>query len=117
VFGGSFNPIHFGHLLLADEIREALDLDRMLFVPAAQPPHKPASDLAPAPHRFQMTALAVREHPRFDFFAVGAHFGKRRPVDFEPHDSPPRFVAKRLRGQALRESTQRGLVFRAEVAE
>jgi len=66
VFGGSFNPIHFGHLLLADEIREALDLDRMLFVPAAQPPHKPASDLAPAPHRFQMTALAVREHPRFD---------------------------------------------------
>ena len=66
VFGGSFNPIHFGHLLLADEIREVLDLDRMLFVPAAQPPHKPASDLAPAPHRFQMTALAVREHPRFD---------------------------------------------------
>ena len=48
VFGGSFNPIHFGHLLLADEIREALDLDRMLFVPAAEPPHKPASELAPA---------------------------------------------------------------------
>ncbi len=66
VFGGSFNPIHFGHLLVADEVCEALDLDRMLFVPAAQPPHKPASDLAPAHHRFQMTALAVREHPRFE---------------------------------------------------
>jgi nicotinate-nucleotide adenylyltransferase len=66
VFGGSFNPIHFGHLLVADEICEALDLDRLLFVPAAEPPHKPASDLAPAQHRFRMTALAVREHPRFE---------------------------------------------------
>jgi len=66
VFGGSFNPIHFGHLLLADEICEVLGLDRLLFVPAAQPPHKSAKDLAPARDRFQMTALAVREHPRFE---------------------------------------------------
>jgi nicotinate-nucleotide adenylyltransferase len=66
VFGGSFNPIHFGHLLVADEVCETLDLDQVLFVPAAQPPHKPASDLAPAHHRFHMTALAVREHPRFE---------------------------------------------------
>jgi nicotinate-nucleotide adenylyltransferase len=66
VFGGSFNPIHFGHLLLADEICEILDLDRVLFVPAAEPPHKPPVDLAPARHRFQMTALAIREHPRFE---------------------------------------------------
>lgn len=66
MFGGSFNPIHFGHLLVADEVCEALGLDQVLFVPAAQPPHKPATDLAPARHRFQMTALAVREHPRFE---------------------------------------------------
>lgn len=66
VFGGSFNPIHFGHLLVADEICEALDLDRVLFVPASQPPHKPASDLAPVRHRLEMTALAVREQPRFE---------------------------------------------------
>ena len=66
VFGGSFNPIHFGHLLVADEICEILDLDRVLFVPTAEPPHKPAADLAPAHHRFRMTALAVREHPRFE---------------------------------------------------
>ena len=65
VFGGSFNPIHFGHLLVADEVCEVLALDRVLFVPAFAPPHKPASDLAPAPHRFRMTALAVEEHPRF----------------------------------------------------
>ncbi|HSE05705.1 MAG TPA: nicotinate-nucleotide adenylyltransferase [Methylomirabilota bacterium] len=66
VFGGSFNPIHFGHLLVADEVCEVLRLDRLLLVPAAQPPHKPATELAPAVHRYRMTALAVREHPRFE---------------------------------------------------
>jgi nicotinate-nucleotide adenylyltransferase len=66
VFGGSFNPIHFGHLLVADEVCEVLSLDRLLFVPAAQPPHKPSDELAPAEHRFAMTTLAVLEHPRFE---------------------------------------------------
>lgn len=51
---------------MADEVCEALRLDRLLLVPAAQPPHKPAAELAPAAHRYQMTALAVREHPRFE---------------------------------------------------
>jgi nicotinate-nucleotide adenylyltransferase len=66
VFGGSFNPVHFGHLLVADEIAETLALDRVLFVPAASPPHKPAAELAPAPHRYEMTRRAVAEHPRFE---------------------------------------------------
>jgi nicotinate-nucleotide adenylyltransferase len=65
IFGGSFNPIHFGHLLVADEVCEALALDRVLFVPAAAPPHKLATELATATHRFRMTALAVAEHARF----------------------------------------------------
>jgi nicotinate-nucleotide adenylyltransferase len=65
VLGGTFNPIHYGHLLLADEVLEALDLTRIVFVPAAVPPHKPATDLAPARDRFAMVALAVRGHPRF----------------------------------------------------
>jgi len=52
VFGGSFNPIHYGHLLLADEVLEALDLDRILFVPAAVPPHKSPAYLAPAADRY-----------------------------------------------------------------
>lgn len=51
---------------MADEVCETLRLDRLLLVPAAQPPHKPAAELAPAAHRYQMTALAVREHPRFE---------------------------------------------------
>ena len=51
---------------MADEVCETLRLDRLLLVPAAQPPHKPAAELAPAAHRYRMTALAVREHPRFE---------------------------------------------------
>lgn len=66
MFGGSFNPIHFGHLLVADEVCETLELDRVLLVPAAQPPHKPLTELAPAADRYQMTALAALGHPRFE---------------------------------------------------
>jgi len=51
---------------VADEVCEALRLDRVLLVPAAQPPHKPPAELAPAADRYRMTALAVREHPRFE---------------------------------------------------
>lgn len=51
---------------MADDVCEALALDRLLFVPAAQPPHKPPTELAPAMHRYRMTALAVQEHPRFE---------------------------------------------------
>jgi len=65
VFGGSFNPIHYGHLLLADEVLEALDLDRILFVPAAVPPHKSPAYLAPAADRCAMVELAVAGHPKF----------------------------------------------------
>jgi len=66
VFGGSFNPIHFGHLLMADDLLERLGLDRVVFVPAAAPPHKPASLLAPAEHRYEMVQLAVAGHPGFE---------------------------------------------------
>ena len=64
VLGGSFNPVHYGHLLLADEIVEALGLDRLLFVPAAAPPHKPAGQLAPAADRCEMVRLAIAGHPQ-----------------------------------------------------
>jgi nicotinate-nucleotide adenylyltransferase len=66
VFGGSFNPIHLGHLLMADEMLERLGLNRVVFVPAAAPPHKPASVLAPAEHRYEMVRLAVAGHPGFE---------------------------------------------------
>lgn len=65
IFGGTFNPIHFGHLRSAEEVREAQDLDRILFVPSATPPHKGRAELASAEHRFEMVRRAVARHPRF----------------------------------------------------
>jgi len=59
LFGGSFNPIHLGHLRAAEEDREALALDLIYFIPAAMPPHKPHGGLAPAEHRLQMVRLAT----------------------------------------------------------
>jgi nicotinate-nucleotide adenylyltransferase len=60
LFGGSFNPIHLGHLRAAEEDREAMGLDLIYFVPAASPPHKPPVGLAPAEHRLQMVRLATK---------------------------------------------------------
>jgi nicotinate-nucleotide adenylyltransferase len=65
LFGGSFNPIHFGHLRAAEEVREALSLDLIYFVPAASPPHKVEGELAPAEHRLQMVRLATKGNRRF----------------------------------------------------
>src|SRR5258708_13112368 len=65
LFGGSFNPIHFGHLRAAEEVREALALDLIYFVPAASPPHKVEGELAPADHRLQMVRLATKGNRHF----------------------------------------------------
>ena len=67
VFGGTFNPIHIGHLRAAEEAAEALALERVLFVPSARPPHKAAGDesLAPAERRLAWVRLAVAGNPRF----------------------------------------------------
>jgi nicotinate-nucleotide adenylyltransferase len=65
LFGGSFNPIHFGHLRAAEEDREALGLDLVYFIPAASPPHKVEGELAPAEHRLQMVRLATKGNRHF----------------------------------------------------
>lgn len=65
ILGGSFDPIHFGHLRSAEEVREALSLERVVFVPTGQPPHKPDRVLAPADHRLAMVELAIADNPRF----------------------------------------------------
>ncbi|MFH1288486.1 MAG: nicotinate-nucleotide adenylyltransferase [bacterium] len=65
IFGGTFNPIHNGHLLIAEDVRERLNLDKVLFIPAANPPHKKNNDLAEACHRLEMVKLAIRDNPCF----------------------------------------------------
>jgi nicotinate-nucleotide adenylyltransferase len=65
ILGGSFDPIHLGHLRCAEEVREALDLERIVFVPAASPPHKPGRRLADAASRLAMVELAIADNPRF----------------------------------------------------
>ena len=61
VFGGTFNPIHLGHLHIAQEFARLLSLDEVLLIPAAVPPHKAAKDLAPGEIRLELCRLAVQE--------------------------------------------------------
>src|ERR1700722_9205130 len=65
LFGGSFNPIHFRYLRSAEEVREALGLDLVYFVPASSPPHKSSGDLAPAEHRLAMARLGTKGNRHF----------------------------------------------------
>jgi nicotinate-nucleotide adenylyltransferase len=64
MIGGSFDPIHVGHLSIAREVCERLGLSRMVFVPAGQPPHKLDKRLADAGHRLAMVQLAIAGRPR-----------------------------------------------------
>ncbi|MBI4658442.1 MAG: nicotinate (nicotinamide) nucleotide adenylyltransferase [Verrucomicrobia bacterium] len=63
LFGGSFNPVHLGHLLVAQAAREELQLDRIVFTPAARSPFKPGIELAPAAQRLRMLRLALAGQP------------------------------------------------------
>ena len=65
IFGGTFDPVHIGHLIVAEQCREQGKLDQVWFVPAARPPHKPNADLAPAQDRYAMVELAIAGHPKF----------------------------------------------------
>lgn len=67
IFGGTFNPIHIGHLVLAQTALETLRLEQVVFVPTGKPPHKRGQTaLAPAEDRFQMVQLAVADNRRFN---------------------------------------------------
>lgn len=66
LFGGTFDPVHFGHLRCAQEILEMLDLHKIRFVPAFRPPLKHRTDLLPFADRFRMVQLAVVDNPDFE---------------------------------------------------
>jgi len=98
VFGGTFNPIHLGHLRAAEEVAELLGLERVLFVPSARPPHKRAEGeflLAPAAERLAWVRLAVAGNPRF---AVDA---------LEIERSGPSYSVETLRALAPRLAPER----------
>jgi nicotinate-nucleotide adenylyltransferase len=65
IFGGTFDPIHVAHLAVAEEAAEALGLERVLFIPAGVPPHKPGAPITPAEHRLAMVELAIAGNERF----------------------------------------------------
>ncbi len=70
VFGGSFDPVHLGHLVVAESCREQAGLDRVVFVPAGVPPHKRDRRLAPAADRLAMLRLATGGHDAFEVSTV-----------------------------------------------
>jgi len=67
IIGGTFNPIHYGHLIAAEFTREAFALDRIIFVPSCRPPHKNPEEILDSRHRLAMVEIAVRGNP---FFSV-----------------------------------------------
>jgi nicotinate-nucleotide adenylyltransferase len=98
VLGGSFNPVHLGHLHVARLAREAADLDTVLFVPAERPPHKGAAALAPAEHRVAMLQAALEDETDFAL------------CDIELQRGGPRYTVDTLDALA-RSYPGRGLTF------
>ena len=78
IFGGTFDPIHQGHLIIAEQVAEALGLARVIFVPGGVPPHKEASSVeAPAEDRFEMVERAVRGNEKFVVDRVEVDAGRK----------------------------------------
>jgi nicotinate-nucleotide adenylyltransferase len=65
ILGGTFNPFHLAHLAIAEEVQRVLQLDRILFIPAAEPPHKDVADEVSFQHRLGMVKAAIQGHPDF----------------------------------------------------
>src|SRR5688572_30239720 len=70
VFGGTFDPIHVAHLAVAEAARDALGLERVLFVPNRQPPHKPDQRVSPAADRLAMLEAAIAGNPAFEVSTI-----------------------------------------------
>lgn len=70
IMGGTFDPPHWAHLLMAEEARVRFDLAKVLFIPAGQPPHKPGYAVSDAEDRFNMVALSIASNPCFEVSRV-----------------------------------------------
>ncbi|EOC99807.1 nicotinate-nucleotide adenylyltransferase [Caldisalinibacter kiritimatiensis] len=70
IMGGTFDPIHIGHLVVAEEVRDKFELDKVIFVPSGTPPHKKPSLVTKAKHRYMMTLLATITNPDFEVSSI-----------------------------------------------
>ena len=68
--GGTFDPVHVGHLAIAEEARDALGLERIVFIPAGEPPQKRRPDVSSAADRLAMVALAIAGNPAFELSRI-----------------------------------------------
>lgn len=66
IMGGTFNPIHYGHLVAAEAVRQEMNIEKIIFIPTGRPPHKKNTDDEHAEHRYLMTVLATVTNPHFD---------------------------------------------------
>jgi nicotinate-nucleotide adenylyltransferase len=93
ILGGSFDPVHLGHLVMAETCRERLRLDEVWFVPAGHPPHKTDRELAPAKARADMLELALAGIPEFQISDIEL---KKETTNFTVETpSPPQPWASR----------------------
>jgi nicotinate-nucleotide adenylyltransferase len=82
ILGGTFNPVHIAHLRIAEEVRERFDLERVIFVPASTPPHKPLAGDLPFDMRHRMVELAIAGNPSFTVSDIeGLREGKSYSID------------------------------------
>lgn len=70
IMGGTFDPIHYGHLVAAEMARSKFNLSKVLFIPSGTPPHKDRSDISAAGLRFEMIERAIQDNPAFDISAL-----------------------------------------------
>lgn len=70
IMGGTFDPIHYGHLVTAEAVRDKFSIDKILFVPTGMPPHKDSSSITISRHRHLMTILATSTNPFFEVSSV-----------------------------------------------
>lgn len=89
IFGGSFDPPHMGHLIIAQAMVNSLELDILTWVPAKTPPHKDSANLTSAEHRYRMTELAISGNPTFEISDIEMN-----------SDQPPwtKYLLKRFKG-------------------